>query len=60
MISTVCSPSPGDLRRVSTGGGPARVAYGAALYSVRHLLQEGTPWGEYGFSADDRDAALDA
>ena len=48
------------VRRVSTGAGPAKVAYGAALHSVRHLLSEGTVYTELGFSAADRDGALDA
>jgi 2-methylisocitrate lyase-like PEP mutase family enzyme len=48
------------VRRVSTGGGPAKVAYGAALHAVRHLLSEGTAYADFGFSADDRDGALGA
>lgn len=46
------------VRRVSTGGGPAKVAYGAALFAVRQLLANGTAFGDYGFSSEDRDAAL--
>lgn len=46
------------VRRVSTGGGPAKVAYGAALHAVRHLLNGGTAYADFGFSAEDRDGAL--
>jgi len=48
------------VRRVSTGAGPARVAYGAALHAVRHLLSEGTAYADFGFSGEDRDGALGA
>ncbi len=46
------------VRRVSTGAGPAKVAYGAALVAVRHLLEEGTVNPDGGFSAADLQAAL--
>lgn len=48
------------VRRVSTGGGPARVAYGAGLAAVRHLLEQGSTSPDPGFSAADRSAALEA
>ena len=46
------------VRRVSTGGGPAKVAYGTALASVRRLLEEGTASFEGGFSSGELKAAL--
>lgn len=58
-IPTLAELEEVGVRRVSTGGGPAKVAYGAALHAVRNLLAEGSVWSDYGFSNDDRDAALD-
>jgi 2-methylisocitrate lyase-like PEP mutase family enzyme len=46
------------VRRVSTGSGPAKVAYGAALAAVRHLLEQGSTSPDPGFSTADRGAAL--
>jgi 2-methylisocitrate lyase-like PEP mutase family enzyme len=46
------------VRRVSTGSGPAKVAYGAGLAAVRHLLEQGSASPDPGFSAADRSAAL--
>jgi 2-methylisocitrate lyase-like PEP mutase family enzyme len=46
------------VRRVSTGGWPAKVAYGAALAAVRHLLEDGSVNPGGGFSAADLQAAV--
>ena len=46
------------VRRVSTGGGPAKIAYGAALVAVRHLLEQGSTSPAEGLSGADLEAAF--
>ncbi len=46
------------VRRVSTGGALAKVAYGAALVAVRHLLEQGSTSPADGLSGADLQAAF--
>lgn len=46
------------VRRVSTGGWLAKVAYGGAVVATRHLLEQGSTYPADGLSGDDLRAAF--